>query len=381
MGPKILIVDDSVMIRVVTAKAFQGYECEVLEANNGVEGLAIASREKPDVIILDFSMPVMDGLEMLAKLKVDPDLRGVPVVMLTSEAGRETVLKIAKLGVKDYLIKPFKKDLLLERIQRMLNIKCKGKATAKRRRFDESLNVMVVDARPLIIEQIRSGLSDTTWNVEGFSQLDEAACYCDRIVPDVIFIGLTLSDDGTNTLYQLARANDKIRRVPVFALNVKAAKEKEEEESPAGPAIITSKLIDLEEIKTKVCRALDLDTSYKYIHLREDLIVVTLPNDFGPAVANEVALHLPAKLHEAVDAGLDKMVMDFSRLDRAGNHLIKSGLMTIQSCKDLSIKCGFIGSEAVRQECNNYEETKDWIFVSSLEEAVATLGSKVAVAA
>src|SRR4051812_43605721 len=104
---KILTVDDSKTIRVIVAKAFKPYECEIFEASNGIEGLAAAIKEKPDVIILDLTMPIMDGAEMLAKLKANPELKTIPVIMLTAEAGRENVLRIARMGVRDYLIKPF----------------------------------------------------------------------------------------------------------------------------------------------------------------------------------------------------------------------------------------------------------------------------------
>src|SRR6476469_7493602 len=106
MKPKILTVDDSKTIRLIVAKAFKPFDCEVFEAGNGVEGLAVAAREYPDLIILDLTMPIMDGVEMLSRLKSDPSLKPIPVVMLTAEAGRDNVLRIAKMGVRDYLVKP-----------------------------------------------------------------------------------------------------------------------------------------------------------------------------------------------------------------------------------------------------------------------------------
>jgi len=93
MSPKILTVDDSRTIRMIVTRAFKGFACEIFEAGDGVEGLTVAQRERPDIILLDLTMPVMDGAEMLAKLKADPELRTIPVVMLTAEAGRETVLR------------------------------------------------------------------------------------------------------------------------------------------------------------------------------------------------------------------------------------------------------------------------------------------------
>ena len=125
MATKILSVDDSRTIRLIVGKAFRPYDCTVLEACNGEEGLATAAREKPDLIILDVTMPVMDGVTMLTKLKEDPALKAIPVIMLTAESGRENVLLIAKLGVRDYLVKPFKDDQLIEKAGRVIPLQKK----------------------------------------------------------------------------------------------------------------------------------------------------------------------------------------------------------------------------------------------------------------
>jgi len=126
MATKILSVDDSRTIRLIVGRAFKPYDCTVLEACNGEEGLAAAAREKPDLIILDVTMPVMDGVTMLTKLKEDEALKTTPVIMLTAESGRENVLQIAKLGVRDYLVKPFKEDQLIEKAGRVVSLQKKA---------------------------------------------------------------------------------------------------------------------------------------------------------------------------------------------------------------------------------------------------------------
>ena len=77
---KILSVDDSRTIRMIVTRTFKPYDCAVVEASNGEEGLAMAAKEKPDLIILDVTMPVMDGVTMLTKLKENPDLKAIPVI-------------------------------------------------------------------------------------------------------------------------------------------------------------------------------------------------------------------------------------------------------------------------------------------------------------
>lgn len=125
MNTKILSVDDSKAVRIIIKRSFKKYAVDVVEASNGVEGLAAAAKEKPDLILLDVTMPVMDGVEMLTKLKADPGLKSIPVIMLTAEAGRENVMKIAKIGIRDYIIKPFKEDVLVEKVGRIIDVKSK----------------------------------------------------------------------------------------------------------------------------------------------------------------------------------------------------------------------------------------------------------------
>jgi two-component system cell cycle response regulator len=122
MATKILSVDDSRTIRLIVGKAFKAYDCIILEAANGEEGLAVAAREKPDLIILDVTMPIMDGVTMLGKLKENPALKAIPVIMLTAESGRENVLQIAKLGVRDYLVKPFREEQIIEKAGRCVTL-------------------------------------------------------------------------------------------------------------------------------------------------------------------------------------------------------------------------------------------------------------------
>ncbi len=126
MALKVLAVDDSKTIRKIVAKAFSAYDCVVIEAENGVEGLSVVSRDKPDLIVLDITMPVMNGIEMLSKLKGQPELKDIPVIMLTAESGKDNVMQIVKMGVKDYMVKPFKGEQLIERVTKIFTLEPKG---------------------------------------------------------------------------------------------------------------------------------------------------------------------------------------------------------------------------------------------------------------
>lgn len=132
MSLKVLTVDDSKTIRMIVKKAFRPYDCELFEGADGAEGLMLATQEKPDLIVLDITMPVMNGIEMLSKLKSEPDLKDIPVIMLTAESGKDNVMQIVKMGVKDYMVKPFKGEQLIERVTKLVKLESKktGEASA-----------------------------------------------------------------------------------------------------------------------------------------------------------------------------------------------------------------------------------------------------------
>jgi two-component system cell cycle response regulator len=378
MGPKILTVDDSKTIRMIVARAFKSFACEILEASDGVEGLAIVNREKPDIILLDYTMPVMDGFEMLNKLKADPEARSIPVVMLTAEAGRENVLKIARLGVRDYLVKPFKEDLVVERVGRIIDLKAKNEAAAKAKRYDDPLHLLLVDDKPAILEQIRGGLTDTTWTLSGLTQAGQAVDFCTNQMPDVILVSLSLPEGAGFMLFQMMRAAVKTKSIPIFGLSVKSGTEEQQRAQQMGFNGIITKPIDPEDLKIKVTRALSLDTSYRYFVTQDNLLVLKLPPNFNPLIANDITLNLRPKVTEGVDAGLDKLLMDMSRLTNADVNLVKLGITVTSLCQELGVRLTMIGSAAVCSECKNYEETKDWQFASSYEECLSLLAGKTA---
>jgi len=126
MTPKILTVDDSRIVRMLISRALQGYDCQIVEATNGEEGLAAALRENPDLILLDVTMPVMDGFELLARLRQEATLAKVPVIMLTAESSQESVAKADGLGVSGYIAKPFKEEVLRDRINGIIALTAKS---------------------------------------------------------------------------------------------------------------------------------------------------------------------------------------------------------------------------------------------------------------
>lgn len=118
---KILVVDDSSMIRLVVSKASKKLGYEVVEATNGQEGLdQLLKNEDISLILSDINMPVMDGMEMIAKIKENENLKYLPVVMLTTEEKEELKQRGRDLGVKAWMVKPFNEKTFSKAMMKLL---------------------------------------------------------------------------------------------------------------------------------------------------------------------------------------------------------------------------------------------------------------------
>lgn len=102
---RILIIDDDDLLREALADEFEAARYEVLQAGNGRDGLALALKEKPDIILLDQLMPVMSGLDMLKELRTSDWGQHVPVIMATNMTSPDTINEAVDAGANDYFIK------------------------------------------------------------------------------------------------------------------------------------------------------------------------------------------------------------------------------------------------------------------------------------
>ena len=116
---RVLIVDDSSVMRKIVDRSLRqaGLEIkEVFEAANGVEALARLQETRVDLILSDINMPTMDGLELVRQLQALENAKGVPIVMVTTEAGESHVVQALSNGARGYIRKPFSPDQIRERI-------------------------------------------------------------------------------------------------------------------------------------------------------------------------------------------------------------------------------------------------------------------------
>jgi len=122
---KILSIDDSSTARLMIKNGVDATVYELLEAGDGQEGLNVLAQSYQEIalILLDWSMPGMNGLEFLSIVKNDRRYRDIPVMVVTTESEKDSIIKAIKLGAVNYLLKPFDKEELRRKITACLTIK------------------------------------------------------------------------------------------------------------------------------------------------------------------------------------------------------------------------------------------------------------------
>lgn len=118
-GKKLLVIDDSDQIRWFLKHVFNK-EYQILEARNGQDGINVALKEEPDLILCDVMMPVKDGYETCREIKNDPKMAQTPVVMLTAKVESEDVITGIEAGADDYITKPFDVEILRSKINSLM---------------------------------------------------------------------------------------------------------------------------------------------------------------------------------------------------------------------------------------------------------------------
>jgi CheY-like chemotaxis protein len=204
MVPKILSVDDSKAVRTLLSRILSPFACELCEAINGEEGLAMATQERPDLIILDYNMPVMDGVTMLQRLREDPAIRHIPVIMLTTESSAEKLATIARLRVHDYITKPFNEKFLLTKVARVISLV----ERARLEKNGESWAAANIDREELATEFIEGDFAQSTASLQRASVLvvDDSRTMRLRLIRE-------LNDLGFNNIKEAANGRQALELV------------------------------------------------------------------------------------------------------------------------------------------------------------------------
>lgn len=121
---KVLVVDDSSTMRRILVNCLAKMKItDVVQAGDGTEALPMVAAQGPfDLVLTDWNMPQMTGLELLKAIKADPKNAALPVVVVTTEAEKERIVEAVKCGAANYIVKPFTPEILFEKIKSLITV-------------------------------------------------------------------------------------------------------------------------------------------------------------------------------------------------------------------------------------------------------------------
>ncbi len=194
----VLVVDDDPTVHDLMRKQLESLDCTVLTAASGPEALRLARRHPPAVITLDVMMPEMDGWDTLARLRGDPDLANIPVVMMSMDTDPEG--KGFTLGAAEYLTKPIERPVLLSTVSRFVH---------GRRR------ILIVDDEEASRELSRRALMGAGYLVDEVDSGASALRYLETERPDLVLLDLMMPGIDGFTVVHEVRKNPELADIPL----------------------------------------------------------------------------------------------------------------------------------------------------------------------
>lgn len=306
----VLTVDDSRVVRSMVTKHLGPYQCQVLEAVNGQEGVAAAKRHRPDLILLDVTMPVMDGREALAELRRDAACKSIPVIMLTAESGRDTVAELVKLGIAGYIVKPFQKELFDKQVSKVLGGPIDRQA------------VLVIDDSERVLTAAREAL-EGTMKVFTAGAANEGVERYREVRPGVVVIDLAMPDvDGVGALAEIRKLGDSV----YVALTVRGDSAAREIAKRAGFHFAVEKPFEAQDLLEQVMLAASSggspdDLANMCVGEEDGCPVITVP-DPRSKVYGRVVSGLGKKLRALAEDGRNRLIIDIGRIGEVSSDVV-----------------------------------------------------------
>jgi two-component system, cell cycle response regulator len=385
--PIVLTVDDSRAVRTIVSKQVKDLGFDVAEAEDGVQGLAKLGECVYDLVILDVTMPNMDGPAMLAKMRDAGN--ATPVIMLTSESKRSIIAGAMKSGITDYILKPFKPEELRNKILSVLQGGggtddvvsssmpggapaagvVDGPAPTRDGGAKQFVDVMVVDDMENVHKRLR-GMLPNHLSMNGFTSAQSALASAREKLYRVVLIDTEIPDVNSAVLAQQIKVLQPHGAFVALALRT-ASNEQAKELKEQGFGDVLYKPFTQDHVDDFLVQYFD---NQDFLTNDDNLLKVApfngkperLDRYFG-----RVAQLFPTVLSKVAAACYEEVVFDLSNVPTQGDRLPKLLVSVAEQVKEVGMGMSVVGTPDVQKVLAQFEETRAIRYFGSVQEARA----------
>lgn len=388
MSKKVLTVDDSKTLRMIIGKHLTPFGVQIFEAENGEQCLASARQNTPDVILLDYNMPVMDGYHTLIALKADPALKAIPVVMLTTETVKETVIKLVKLGLRDYIAKPFTREVLLEKINPILGLYDEEQGMPEKNAAGikefitnpENPTILAVDDKSNILEMLKEFLG-SQFNIIAANSGQAAVNAIVVKKFDYLVVDLSMPEvNGFKVLNAYLRNGKKNPNVSrVIAMSLRTAQEDVDRAIGAGISVFLYKPFRREDALSSIdCvvsrQKKEEEPNHGYLRARGKVRILECPPEKSPrfrAVAGALRSEIVQEIDDMAGEGLSQLIVKVGDGFLSDSGVKRKFVNLVEHILHLSLTLKIVAdSQEARDELKQFAETASIPTEKSLESAI-----------
>lgn len=385
--PRIMTVDDSRSVRTIVAKQMAGLGFDIDEAEDGQQALDKLEDVAVDLILLDVTMPVMDGPTMLAKLRGGGNQ--TPVIMLTSESKRSVVGEAMKLGIEDYILKPFKPEELLAKVRAALKLGAAPAAAAvvpqvasmaaappppapgmpeEATGAKQFVDILVVDDMENVAKKLRSMIPAHV-TLGSCTSAQAALTLCRDRIYRVVLIDAEIPDVDSAVLAGQIRVLQP--HAAVLGLALRSANDVAAELKARGFSDALIKPFTAESVEDFLLAYFD-----KQELLTQEDNVITVGEFIGrqerlERYFNRLMQLFPPALDRVAAACFEEAVIDLTKVLAQPDRLPKLVIDVAGKAQGIGLNLRLVGTPAVKKLLQSFEETAKFPYHTTVAEAKA----------
>jgi len=390
MGKKVLAVDDSKTLRMIVARNLRPFGVEIVEAENGSVGLSKAQAEKPDLILLDYNMPVLDGYQTLEALKKDNATKNIPVIMLTTETVKETVVKLIKLGLRDFIAKPFSREALLQKVNPVLALyegdevpteaQVEGALHLKALETQGKKTILAVDDKENVLKLLKEFLEEH-YNVLTATSGQAAVAMIPSTPMDLLFLDINMPDLSGIEVFKQMKSSLEAKRAKVVGMVLRTAQSEISTAKQAGikdflyKPFTKTDVLSLFTIPGGDFATGDAGGGRKWLIPGEkNARILAFPDENNPGLrtfANALGTEIRKELNDMADEGINRLIIKLTPAVIADFSMVKKFLALLELINGLTLSVKLVAeNDKTRESLQQFSETARMQTFSSLDQAL-----------